>query len=65
MIAHDFSLPVKQVRIDTSYFRLVLILVITQLKLCCGFLNLRLHIVPVATRIVCKLIVFLKVSRNP
>ena len=32
MIAHDFSLHVKRARFDTYYFRLILVLVIPQLK---------------------------------
>ena len=32
MIVHDFSLPVGQVKIDTHYFRLMLVLVDPQME---------------------------------
>ena len=55
MIVHEFSLPVKQVRIDTYYFCLMLVLVIPQIETSFVFVfNLRLHIAPDVTRIVCK-----------
>ena len=50
MILHGFSLPAKQIRIDTYNFRLMSVLVIPQLKLC-FFFNLRPHIVADVTRI--------------
>ena len=54
MIVHDFSLPVKQVRFDTYYFRLMLVLVIPQIETSVFVFNLRLHIFPDVTRIICK-----------
>ena len=55
MIVHEFSLPVKQVRIDTYYFRLMLVLIIPQIETSDVFgFDLRLHIVPDVTRIICK-----------
>ena len=65
MIIHDFSLPAKQLRIDTYYFCLMLVLVILQIETALVFLNMRLHIFPDVTRTICKKIEFLKVSRNP
>ena len=65
MIVHDVSLPVKQVRIDTYCFRLLLILVILQIETSVVFLfNLRLHIVSDVTKIICKQVGFLKVSQE-
>ena len=64
MAVHDFSLAVKQVRVNT--FCLMLLLIIPQVKTSFVFVfNSRFHIVPGNTRIICKHIVFLKVSRNP
>ena len=55
MIVHDFPLPVKQVRIDTYYFCLMLVLVIPQIESSVAFVfNLRLHFVPGFTRVICK-----------
>ena len=55
MIVHEFSLPVKQVRIHTCYFHLMLVLVIQQIETLVVFVfNLRLHIAPDVTRIICK-----------
>ena len=52
MIVHEFSLPVKQVRIDTYYFRLMLVLVIPQIEISVIFyFTLRLHFVLDVTRI--------------
>ena len=46
MIAHDFSLPVKQARIDTYYICLILVLVIPQIETSVAFVfDLRLHFV--------------------
>ena len=53
MIVNDFSLPVKQVRIDTYYFCLMLALVIPQIETLVAFvLSLRLHIVSGVSRII-------------
>ena len=53
MIVHEFSLPVKQVRIDTYYSRLMLVFVIPQIETYVVFVfNLRLHIVADVTRII-------------
>ena len=52
MIVHDFSLPVKQVRIDTYYFCLMLVLVIAQIKSSVFGFSLTLHIVPDVIRII-------------
>ena len=66
MIAHDVIRPVKKVRTNTYYFCLMLVLAITQIETSIVFVfNLRLHIVPSDTRIICKSIGFLEVSRNP
>ena len=46
MIVYGFSLPVKQVRFDTYYFRLMLVLVIPQIENLDFVFNLKLHIVP-------------------
>ena len=54
MIVHDFSLPVKQVRIDTNYFRLMLVFVIPQSETSVFVFNLRLNFVPDVTRVICK-----------
>ena len=55
MIIYDFSLPVKQVRVDTFYYCLMLILVISQIETAVVFVfNLRIHIVPGVDRITCK-----------
>ena len=55
MIVYEFSLPVKQARIDTYYFRLMLVLVIPQIETLVVFVfGLRLHIVSDVTRIICK-----------
>ena len=52
MTVNEFSLPVKQLRTDTYYFRLMLALVIPQIETSVVFVfNLRLHIVPDVTRI--------------
>ena len=54
MILHDFSLPVKHVKIDT-YIRLMLVLVIPQIETSAIFVfNLRLHVVPDVARIISK-----------
>ena len=51
MTVHDFSLPVKQVRTATYYFRLMFILVIPQIETSIVFIfNLRFHIAPDVTR---------------
>ena len=66
MIVNDFSLPVKQVRIDTYYFCLMLALVIPQIETLVAFvLSLRLHIVSGVSRIIWKQIGLQRVSRNP
>ena len=55
MIVHGFPLPVKQVRTETYYFCLMLVLVIPQIETSVVFVfNLRLQIVPGVTRIICK-----------
>ena len=49
MIVQELSLPVKQIRIDTYNFYLMLVLVITQIETLVVFVcNLRLYITPVA-----------------
>ena len=54
-IVHEFSVPVKQARINTYYFRLMLALLIPQIETSVAFVfNLRLHIVPDVTRIICE-----------
>ena len=59
MIVNDFSLPVKQVRIDTYYFCLILVVVIPQIETSIVFVsNLKLHIVPGVSGIICKKIGF-------
>ena len=65
IIVHDFSNPAKQVINDTYYFYFTLLLVIPQIKTyaVCAF-NLKLHIVPSVTNIVCKKKEFLKVSQK-
>ena len=65
MIVHDFSLLVKQVRINTYNFCLMLVLVIPQIETSVFVFNMRLRVVPDVNRSICKKIVFLKVSRNP
>ena len=52
-IIHDLSLPITQVKIDAYYFRLLLVLVIPQIETIFVF-NLRLHIAPDVTKIICK-----------
>ena len=55
MIIYDFSLPVKQVTVDTFYYCLMLVLVISQIETAVVFVfNLRIHIVPGVNRITCK-----------
>ena len=55
MTVDEFSLPLKQVRIDTYFFRLMLVLVIPQIETLVIFaFNMRLHIVPDVTSIICK-----------
>ena len=47
MIVHDLPLPVKQIRIATYHFCVVLVLVVLQIEILQLFVcNLRLHIVP-------------------
>ena len=52
-IIHDLFLPITQVKLDIYYFRLLLVLVIPQIETIFVF-NLRLHIVPDVTKIICK-----------
>ena len=53
MIVHGFSLPVKQVRINTYYFYLMVALVISPIETLVAFvLNLRLYIVPGVSTII-------------
>ena len=49
-----FSLPVKQVRFDNYYFRLMLVLVIPPIETWVFVFNLKVHIVPDVTRIINK-----------
>ena len=49
-----FLSAVKQVRIDTYCFRLILALVISQVEYLVFVFDLRLHIVPDVTRNICK-----------
>ena len=54
MIIHDFSLPVKKLRNDIYYFNLMLVFVIPQIEISVVLVfNLRLHIVPNVTIIIC------------
>ena len=54
MILHDFSLPVKHVKIDT-YICLMLVLVIPQIETSAVFFfNLGLHVAPDVARIIPK-----------
>ena len=51
MIIYDFPLLVKQVRVDTFYYCLMLVLVISQIETPVVFVfNLRIHIVPGVNR---------------
>ena len=52
MIVYDFSLPVKKVRFDTYYFRLILVLIIPQTETSVFIFNMRLDVVPDVTRII-------------
>ena len=55
MIVYEFSLPVKQVKIVTYYFRSMLVFVIPQIETSVVFVfNLMFHIVPDVTRIIWK-----------
>ena len=54
MIVYDFFFPENKLRIDTYYFRLMLVLVIPQIETSVVIFDLRLHIVPDVTRIICK-----------
>ena len=60
MIIHDFFLSVKQLRFDTYYFCLMLVLVIPQIETSVFFFNLRLYIIPDVTRIICNKLCFLR-----
>ena len=52
LIVHDLSLPIKQVRTDSYYVRLMLVLVLPQAYTSVLFvLSLRSHIIPGVTRI--------------
>ena len=65
MIVHYFSLPVQQVRINIYYFRLMLVLVIPQLKLRFLFLIRDFILFLMLLGLFAKEIVFLKVLSNP
>ena len=66
MIIHDFTIPVRKVKIDISYSCLILVLVIPQIGTSVTFLfNFKLRVVPGGTMMISKQIVFLEVLRNP
>ena len=53
MIVHDFSVPGKQVKVDSYNICLVLVLLIPQTEASVLFIfNLRVHVIPGITRII-------------
>ena len=53
MIVHDLPLPVKQVKIDSYYFCLMLVLVISKIEISVLYVFiLRVQIIPCVTEII-------------